>query len=89
MNGSHENALLYGGSSNNLRTDQRMCNWCREICAFRIYERCYVLADQATSWDTWVASYRDPFYSEFGFDVPAVVPQQNSDGEPVFFPCAP
>jgi hypothetical protein len=87
MNGSHDNALLYGGSNNNLRTNTRMCNWCRELCAFRIYERAGVLPDEQTSWDTWVTSYRSAFYAEFGFDVPAVVPQENSDGEPVFFPC--
>ena len=86
MNGSHHNAILYGGS-NNLRTSTRLCNWCRELCVYRIYERSSVLPDQATSYQTWVASYRAPFYAALGFATPSVVPQQNSLGTPWFLPC--
>jgi hypothetical protein len=86
MNGSHDNAVLYGGSSN-LRTDDRLCNWCREITSFRIYERCMVLDNTTTSWNTWVSSYRAPFYQTITFNTPGVVPQTNSVGTPWFLPC--
>ncbi|MFC1585106.1 hypothetical protein ACFL5V_06145 [Fibrobacterota bacterium] len=86
LNGQHENAELFGGNGI-LRTDQRMCNWCREICAFRIYERVMVLPDQDNSWDQWVSSYRMPFYTVIGFDIPDPVPQENSAGAAFFMPC--
>jgi hypothetical protein len=86
LNGSHHNSDLYGGS-NNLRTNGRLCNWCRELVSFRIYERTYVLPDIAESWDTWAVDYRAPFYEELGFFVPEVVPQENSEGTQWFLPC--
>jgi hypothetical protein len=70
-----------------------MCNFCREITAFRIFQRTGVL-DAATGFDTWVASYRTPFYAAYGFQVPAVVPQSNDvyppdEGTPIFEACTP
>jgi hypothetical protein len=93
LNGTHDNATHYGGSGL-LRVEDRMCNFCREITAFRVFERTSVLADEATSFDTWVSTYRTPFYSRFGFKVPAVVPQTNdprnpSQGTPYFEACTP
>jgi hypothetical protein len=93
LNGTHDNATHYGGSGL-LRVEDRMCNFCREITAFRIFERTSVLADEATSFDTWVSTYRTPFYTRYGFKVPAVVPQTNdprnpSQGTPYFEACTP
>jgi hypothetical protein len=93
LNGTHDNATHYGGNGT-LRVEDRMCNFCREITAFRVFERTSVLADEATSFDTWVSAYRTPFYQRFGFKVPAVVPQTNdvrnpSQGTPYFEACTP
>ncbi|MBN1129470.1 MAG: hypothetical protein JXA71_10815 [Chitinispirillaceae bacterium] len=86
MNGTHDNADLFGGNGL-LRTDDRHCNWCEELLAFRTYERVLVLPDQATAWECWVTDYRGPFYRCFGFYVPAVVPQTNNTGVAYFMPC--
>ncbi|MBW2533932.1 MAG: hypothetical protein JRI55_20755 [Deltaproteobacteria bacterium] len=88
MNGTHDNAVFYGGDGR-LRASDRMCNYCREVTAFRIVERTHRLADPATSYAQWVADHRGPFYERFGFAVPTVVPQENSDGTPIFEACAP
>jgi hypothetical protein len=86
LNGAHDNSVLYGGN-NDLRAYNRMCNWCRELSAFRLYERTGVLANQATSWSTWVSTYRTAFYEELGFSVPDTVPQRNSAGKEWFVEC--
>ena len=87
MNGSHDNGMFYGGDDN-LRVD-RFCNFCRELLAFRVLEHTRVLADNSTSWSTWIASYRMPFYDDYGFSVPATVPQENSLGAPRYEACVP
>lgn len=87
INGSHDNALLYGGN-NLLRAEDRFCNWCRELIAFAAFERTGVL-EAATAWDTWKGSYRSGFYDVIGFSTPSVVPQQNSLGEAKFDACEP
>jgi hypothetical protein len=87
MNGAHHNADLYGGNDN-LRVYDRLCNWCRELTTFRIYERVHILEDTEHSWETWKLSYREPFYRQFGFLVPDTVPQVNSEGEAWFMQCA-
>ena len=86
LNGSHDNADLFGGNGN-MRTDDRMCNWCRELTAFRIYERAMILNNTTTSWNTWVTTYRPAFYRVIGFSAPSPVPQQTSDGTRWFMPC--
>ncbi len=93
LNGTHDNAQYYGGNGL-LRVEDRMCNFCRETSAFRIFERTRVLADDRTSHDAWVSSYRTPFYDRFGFQSPAIIPQTNNvsnpaSGSPVFEPCVP
>jgi hypothetical protein len=93
LNGTHDNAGHYGGDGL-LRVEDRMCNFCRETTAFRIFERTSVLPDTQTSFGTWTATYRAPFYGRFGFKVPPVVPQTNdvrnpAQGTPVFEACAP
>ena len=86
MNGSHDNKTLFGGNGQ-LRVYDRLCNFCRELAAFRIYERIGILDDDATSWTDWIAEYRTPFYEEFPFYRPDKVPQENSDRQPRWFPC--
>ncbi len=88
MNGTHENATVFGGNGN-LRTSDRMCNFCRELTAFRLYERTSILADSAVSLGTWTSTYRAPFFAKYGFKVPVPVPQQSSDGQAWWQPCAP
>jgi len=88
MNGSHDNATVFGGNGN-LRSNDRMCNFCREVTAFRIFERTSVIADPATSLDTWTSAYRTPFFTKFGFKVPTPVPQTSSDGKAWWMPCTP
>jgi len=87
MNGDKPgNATTYGGESE-LRDEDRMCNFCRELTAFRLFERIGVLSDTTTSYTAWQASYRRHFFEVYGFDVPAVVPMETPPGRPVFVPC--
>ena len=88
MNGSHDNATVFGGNGN-LRSNDRMCNFCREVTAFRIFERTSVITDPATSLDTWSGTYRTPFFAKFGFKVPTPVPQTSSDSKTWWMPCTP
>ena len=81
--------MIYGGNPNgeSLRVD-RMCNFCREITAFRIFERIGMLDDPTTdAWDEWADDYRDPFFDEYPIIVPNPVPQENSASECFFEPC--
>ncbi len=82
MNGTHDNADLYGGNGR-LRTTDRFCNWCRELTTYRIYQRTSIVED----FDTWKNEYRTPFFEIYGFQVPAIVPQENSNGESFFDAC--
>jgi hypothetical protein len=81
MNGTHDNATHYGGSGL-LRDDDRMCNFCREVTAYRVYSRSGILADDAAGFTNWKASYRAKFFERFPFQVPAVVPQTNNVQNP-------
>jgi hypothetical protein len=92
LNGTHDNAAYYGGDGL-LRVEDRMCNFCREITAFRVYQRSGVLASGDAGFMTWTQEYRAAFYSRFPFAVPAVVPQTNnarnqSQGTPVWEACS-
>jgi hypothetical protein len=86
--GSGDNATVFGGNGN-LRSNDRMCNFCREVTAFRTFERTGVIADPATSLDTWAGTYRTPFFTKFGFKVPTPVPQTSSDSKTWWMPCTP
>jgi hypothetical protein len=88
MNGTHDNAQFYGGNGN-LRTETRLCNFCRELLALRVFERTSVLPDTTTSLDSWITTYRSPFFTRYGFKVPSPVPQQSSDGMAWWQPCVP
>jgi hypothetical protein len=81
MNGTHDNASHYGGNGL-LRDDERMCNFCREITAYRIYSRAGILADDEAGFATWKSAYRAKFFERFPFAVPAVVPQTNNVQNP-------
>jgi hypothetical protein len=91
MNGTHDNASVYGGNGL-LRDDERMCNFCREMTAYRIYSRSGILGDNQEGFTTWKSTYRPKFYERFPFQVPPVVPQTNNvqnpaQGMPHFTPC--
>ncbi len=86
-NGWTGNATYFGGDGA-LRSPQ-LCNWCREIVAFRFFERVGILDDEETSWAEWVAKYRAPFYAKMPVRVPDPVPQENSEGTPIHHACAP
>jgi hypothetical protein len=92
MNGTHDNAAYYGGDGL-LRVEDRMCNFCREITAFRVYQRAGVLASGDAGFTSWTGEYRSTFYARFPFSVPAVVPQTNNprnqaQGTPVWEACS-
>jgi hypothetical protein len=91
LNGTHDNAAYYGGSGL-LRVEDRMCNFCREMTALRVYQRAGVVASGANGVQAWTAEYRAPFFSRHPFVVPAVVPQTNDPrnpaaGTPVYEAC--
>jgi hypothetical protein len=88
MNGTHDNATVFGGDGY-LRTTGRLCNFCREITAFRIYERARILPDPESSLQAWTQSHRAPFFERLGFHTPDVVPQQNNEGTAFYQACSP
>jgi hypothetical protein len=81
LNGTHDNAQHYGGTGL-LRDDDRMCNFCREITAYRIHSRSGVLADDQAGFATWKSAYRAKFFERYPFAVPATVPQTNNVQNP-------
>ena len=92
LNGTHDNAGHYGGNGL-LRDDDRMCNFCREVTAYRIHSRTGILADDTAGFEAWKAQYRAKFFERFPFQVPAVVPQTNNvqnpaQGMPVYEACS-
>ncbi|MES1187921.1 MAG: M64 family metallopeptidase [Myxococcales bacterium] len=92
LNGTHDNAAHYGGNGL-LRDDDRMCNFCREVTAFRIYSRTSILSDDNAGFAIWKASYRAKFFAQFPFQSPAVVPQTNNvqnpaQGMPIYEACS-
>jgi hypothetical protein len=100
LNGTHDNGQFYcqatsSGSypSLTLRVDDRMCNFCREITAYRVFDRTRILPG-TSGFATWKSQYRTPFYQRYGFKVPATVPQtlkcpEDSAARPVFEDCTP
>ena len=81
MNGTHDNATVYGGSGL-LRDDDRMCNFCREMTAYRIYSRTGIVEDDEAGFAIWKSTYRPKFFERFPFQVPPVVPQTNNVQNP-------
>lgn len=81
MNGTHDNAVQFGGDGL-LRDDDRMCNFCREMTAYRIHSRTGIMEDDDAGFATWKASYRPKFFEKYPFQVPPVVPQTNDVQNP-------
>lgn len=81
LNGTHDNAQHYGGNGL-LRDDDRMCNFCREITAYRIHSRSGILTDDQAGFTTWKTAYRAKFFERYPFVVPATVPQTNNVQNP-------
>jgi hypothetical protein len=77
LNGTHDNAEYWGGSGL-LRVEDRMCNWCRELATYHTFSRATLVAD----YDEWVTMYRQPFYEQWGVNVPEIVPQTNDVRNP-------
>jgi hypothetical protein len=78
MNGTHDNGEYWCASaatSLTLRPNDRMCNWCRELATYRVFEKTGILSG-SSSFQSWKTSYRAGFYARFGFEVPAAVPQR-------------
>ncbi len=105
MNGTHENGQFYyqpsapnsscSQTSCTLRSDDRMCNFCREMTSLRIFQRTGVIPLGATAGvPAWTSEYRTPFYSTYGFKVPTRGPQSNDvyppdNGATIYEPCVP
>jgi hypothetical protein len=99
MNGTHDNGQFWCQSGDEEYTTltlrpNRLCNFCREITAYRVFERTGVLAGNM-AFESWKSMYRMPFYDRFGFVVPeGPIPQvvTCNDGEagmPVYEECVP
>jgi hypothetical protein len=99
MNGMHDNGEYYCPADAagrhpglGLRV-RRMCNFCREMTAFRVFERTGLLPE-SSGFARWKNEYRPRFFARFGFDVPATVPQvvqcpNQAQARPVFEACVP
>jgi hypothetical protein len=101
MNGTHENGQFWCEMSDERYTSltlrpnmNRLCNICREITAYRVFERTGLLTGSG-GLDTWKASHRPAFFMRFGFSVPeGAIPQtlmcsRNGPAKPVFEACVP
>lgn len=105
LNGTHENGqFFYQSSAPNsscsqtnctLRSEDRMCNFCREMTALRIFQRTGVVPLTASAGlPVWSGDYRARFYAAYGFRIPAKVPQSNDvyppdNGATIFQACVP
>jgi hypothetical protein len=81
LNGTHDNATYYGGNGL-LRSNDRMCNFCREISAYHVYARSSVIPIGTAGFEAWKASYRAKWFERFPFFAPEVVPQTNDVRNP-------
>jgi hypothetical protein len=104
LNGTHDNGQVFYSSAAptssctqstcTLRSQDRMCNFCRETTALRIFQRSAILPTTTAGFTSWVSQYRTPFYATYGFKVPAKVPQSNDvnppdNGATIFQACTP
>lgn len=95
MNGTHDNGEYWcaPGESLTLRPNW-FCNYCRELTVFRLFYRTGLIPGaNAAAFANWKAMYRTPFYTRFGFQKPAVVPQTvmctGQAAKPVYEACTP
>jgi hypothetical protein len=75
-----------------LRSDH-LCNFCRELTTYRIFERSGVLAGTG-AFATWKTTYRPAFFNRFGFFIPpGAIPQtldcNRNQPAPVYQACTP
>ena len=99
MNGTHDNGQVWCEEGDErdttltLRPD-RFCNFCREMIAYRVFERSAVLTGMG-GFTTWKSDYRGKFFERFGFVVPeGMLPQtvlcnRNGAPKPVYEACVP
>jgi hypothetical protein len=99
MNGTHDNGQFWCEEGDQryttltLRPD-RLCNFCREVAAFRVFERTGLLSGMG-AFETWASMYRPVFYDRFEFVVPeGPIPQtvtcnQGGPAKPVYEACMP
>jgi hypothetical protein len=79
LNGdTNSNAGEFGGTGD-LRTNGRMCNYCRELTVFRLFERIHRFDDEEHSYASWEAHYRMPFFEQYGFALPSINTEDNDD----------
>jgi hypothetical protein len=100
LNGTHDNGQFFCQASSagtypslTLRSDDRLCNFCREITTWRIFDHTRILPG-TSGFATWKSQYRAPFYARFGFEVPNPTPQtlkcpEDAAARPVFTACTP
>ena len=98
LNGTHENGQAFCAAEderygNLLLRSPHLCNFCREITTFRIFERTGILTGNM-AFATWKAMYRPAFYHRFGFFVPqGALPQtiecNRGQTKPVYQACMP
>ena len=99
MNGTHDNGSFWCAMADEQYTTltlrpQRFCNFCREIIAFRVFERTGLLTGTG-AFETWKSMYRAPFWERFEFKVPeGAIPQtvqcnRNGEQKPVYEACMP
>jgi hypothetical protein len=99
MNGTHENGQIFCASgderySNLLLRSDHLCNFCREMTTYRVFERTGILTGSG-SFATWKAMYRPKFFERFGFFVPpGAIPQavecnRGQAGKAVYHACVP
>jgi hypothetical protein len=100
MNGTHDNGQYFCAAdatgafpSLTLRVNDRMCNFCREMTSYHVFDRTGLLPAGNVGFARWKTEYRPAFYQRFGFRVPAPVPQvlqcRNQMSQPVFEDCVP
>jgi hypothetical protein len=101
MNGTHENGQFWCAEGDERYTSltlrpnmNRLCNMCREITAYRVFERSGLLVS-SPGLDTWKRTHRPAFFQRFGFAVPqGAIPQtltcsRNGPAKPVYEACVP
>ena len=76
MNGTHDNGVYWCSGEDLTLRPNRLCNFCRELTAYRIFYRTGLLPGMnSEGFVDWASDYRQPFFSRFGFVVPEQVPQ--------------
>jgi hypothetical protein len=94
MNGTHDNGKYWCTAGDLTLRPARLCNFCRELTTFRLlYRTGLIPGNVTTAFNAWKATYRQSFFTRFGFTVPTPVPQTlkctNEAEKPVFEACVP